>query len=646
MSDNRPAVKPIDPNAGSDPGGHVDVAKLCTELSAFLPFAQMTPKQVEAFVRHSTVANFSSDDTLLRPAWGAVQHLHCVLEGTVIAREGLAEAAGGFRYEAGDLFPASAALGGRPVTATYVAHGPVRCLLLPVQGLDALLADSPPLALFLQRRVMEMLALSRQAGQAGLATQALVEQTLESSLGALARRPAVSVPPGTALRVALQQMHEHAVGSVMVAFPGLQPVGILTRYDVLGRVTLAARDLDDPIDAVMSAPVHSLDVEQSAQDAMLLMSLQGIRHVPITEKGQLVGVVSERDLFALQRLSLRQVSAGIAAATDPSGLQACAKNIRSLARQLLEQGVQARQLTALISHLNDRLAERMIHLCCSRHQLDLSQACWLAFGSEGRGEQTIATDQDNGLVFVSDDPNRDRPRWLAMAREVNEGLDACGYPLCPGFIMASQPACCLTEAEWIEQIDSWVDHGGPQDLLKASIYFDLRGIAGHSPMAQRLRGHLVGQASRLPRFIKQLALNALSHRPPLNWRGAIDTHIVEGRAVIDLKLQGTAIFVDVARIYALAQGIAATGTRQRLADVGQALNLTTQESEAWITAFEYLQALRLRVQIAQPDNAPQAAPAANLVDVAALNDIDRRMLREALRAAKQLQQRLKLDYER
>jgi CBS domain-containing protein len=194
----------------------------------------------------------------------------------------------------------------------------------------------------------------------------------------------------------------------------------------------------------------------------------------------------------------------------------------------------------------------------------------------------------------------------------------------------------------------WLEHGAPEDLLNASIYFDLRAVAGRQELAVPLREWLTRRAPQLPRFMKQLAENALTHRAPLNWRGAIDAKLVGGREVIDLKLQGTAIFVDVARLYALAHGVAATGTRARLEAVGRALAVEPQESGAWVGAFEFLQLLRLQVQLDADSREAVGAPDgnANLVDVAALNDIDRRMLKESLRIARRLQQRMELDYQR
>jgi CBS domain-containing protein len=394
--------------------------------------------------------------------------------------------------------------------------------------------------------------------------------------------------------------------------------------------------------------VFTLDVADTARDAVLLMSRRCIRHVPVTEQGRVVSIVSEHDLFALQRLSLNEVSAGIRAARDVDSLRAQARDIRRLARNLLGQGIQARQLTELITHLNDLLTEQMVHLVAQRRALDLGRACWLAFGSEGRGEQTVTTDQDNGLVFESDDPWRDRPKWLALAREVNEALDGCGYPLCKGQVMASNPKCCLTQSEWVQRFSDWMEHGAPEDLLNAAIYFDLRAVAGQTALAQPLRRLVTWRASRLPRFIKQISDNTLRNRVPLNWRGGIDAQVVDGREVIDLKLQGTMLFVDAARLYALAHGIGETATRARFESIGRTLKVPPQESEGWIAAFEFLQMLRLKVQIQRdrPDSSALPGTNPNLVEVQALNEMERSMLKETLRVAHRLRQRIELDYKR
>jgi len=200
-------------------------------------------------------------------------------------------------------------------------------------------------------------------------------------------------------------------------------------------------------------------------------------------------------------------------------------------------------------------------------------------------------------------------------------------------VMAGRPECCLTVQGWHERFAHWIEHGAPQDLLNASIFFDLRPVAGNRALAEPLQRFVTERAAATPRFLKQMAVNALEHRPPLAWHGGI-----AGDA-IDLKLQGTAIFVEAARLLALAAGVDATGTRQRLHGIAAPLAIPAAEISAWVSGFEYLQLMRLGVQ------AGGAAPAqANRIELASLNEIDRRVLRETLRVARRLQQRLELDY--
>ncbi|MDZ4127571.1 MAG: DUF294 nucleotidyltransferase-like domain-containing protein, partial [Hydrogenophaga sp.] len=476
------------------------------------------------------------------------------------------------------------------------------------------------------------------------ASQALAEQSLETPLGQLCRQTPVTCVAQTPLQDALGRMQALRIRSMLVVDAAGAPVGILTRSDILERITLPQLPLSTPIGKVMVQPVFTLTHQHTAQDAALLMSSRGIRHVPVTRAGRAVGVVSERDLFALQRLSLKQVSSGLRNAPDVQTLLAGSHEIRRLARALLGQGVQAQQLTSLISHLNDVLTSRLVEIMANQHGLDLNAGCWIALGSEGRNEQTIATDQDNALILAEPDggPAPDKARWLAFARDVNEALDACGYPLCKGNIMASNPACCLTLGEWQQRFADWIERGTPQDLLNASIYFDFRSLAGQAALADRLRASVTQRARGNPRFLRQLALNGLSQSAPLNWLGQIDTTEVAGLDTLDLKLQGTAIFVDVARLYALAQGVVGTGTRERFEAAGPLLGVPESEHQAWVGGFEFLQMLRLRAQL--DGTAVGGNP--NRIAINHLNDIDRRILKETFRVLRALQQRVKLDYDR
>ncbi|MES2976815.1 MAG: DUF294 nucleotidyltransferase-like domain-containing protein [Pseudomonadota bacterium] len=480
----------------------------------------------------------------------------------------------------------------------------------------------------------------RSAIRAASEADALPRQSLERPLRELITRTPVACSPETPLSDALRQMQEQGVGSMLVVDHEQRPVGIFTEHDLLERVVLAELAISAPIASVMTSPVHVLPCDRTALDAALFMSQYTIRHVPVADgAGRSIGMLSERDLFALQRLSLTHISATLRSAADQPALVQGARDIRQLAASLLAQGVQSRQLTALISHLNDLLTLRLLEIEAVRHGIELSGLAWIALGSEGRSEQTVSTDQDNGLVLADDTDDQTRAAILRFAHEVNLGLDLCGYPLCRGGIMAGLPACTLTLSQWQARFEHWIEHGAPKDLLDASIFFDFRTLAGDAALVRKLRDDITQRAKDAPRFIRQLAVNALAHGVPLSWAGKI---VAGGDGTIDLKLQGTAVFVDAARVYSLAHGVEATSTRERLLAVGPLLGVAPAEHEAWVSAFEFLQMLRLRVQL----SLQTASDRPNHLRIDTLNEIERRLLRECLRVARSLQQRLALDYQR
>lgn len=307
------------------------------------------------------------------------------------------------------------------------------------------------------------------------------------------------------------------------------------------------------------------------------------------------------------------------------------------------QDVQA--LTSLVSGLNDEVTRRVVQALAAECGVDLGQACWLTFGSQARGEQTLVTDQDNGLVFAADgeaEAAARRPAWQAFGRRVNDALARCGYALCDGLVMAGQPLCCLSPAEWCARFEHWMAHGSGNDLFAARIYFDLRPLAGNTALARPLVELLRSPAAAVPRFVKQMADIVLCNHVPLNWLGQVVTTAREGQPMFDLKMSGTALFVDAGRLWALAHRLDEVGTAPRLRAAAHALRVPAPEAAEWEAGFQALQKLRLDAQRRVLGNA--AAPQRAWVRWADLGEDARRDLKRALRAARLVQQRITLDY--
>jgi CBS domain-containing protein len=312
---------------------------------------------------------------------------------------------------------------------------------------------------------------------------------------------------------------------------------------------------------------------------------------------------------------------------------------------MLAQGASVEQLTQLISTLNDRLTARVIELCLAEIP-DLPTFTWLAFGSEGRCEQILRTDQDNGICFpvpegASAEPLR--TLLLPLARRINEALAQCGFELCAGDIMASNPECCLSLDEWRQRFAQWIERGTPEHLLKASIFFDFRALWGDPAPAEALRDLALGQAGRNPRFLRQMAANALRAEPPL---GLIQDFARSGSGTragtLDLKMTGTTPFVDGARILALGCGVRETGTVARLRACAERKLIRADEAAAWGDAYAFI--LLQRTRNLQSQQRAGQHQADNRLDPDRLNELDRRILKEAFRQARKLQSRLKLDY--
>jgi CBS domain-containing protein len=335
----------------------------------------------------------------------------------------------------------------------------------------------------------------------------------------------------------------------------------------------------------------------------------------------------------------RRASERIRGADSFDALTVAAADEQVLAKSLLVHGMGAEQLTQVVTALNDTLTQRLMDVAARHHGI-AGRWCWIALGSEGRMEQTLATDQDNALIL--DDGAPDKARFIAFADEVNQALDAAGFPFCKGDIMARNPRWCLTLAAWQTVFADWIRNPDPDALLHAAIFFDLRAIAGDGQLAGTLRDWLLERTASSPAFLRALAQNALQATPPIGLlRDFVTDDESDHPGTIDLKKYAVRPLVDAARVWALALKLPQTGTTERLRAAARAGTLPESEAAAVIEALHFIQTQRLRHQHLECP----APGAENRINPDALNPLDRRILEESLRQVAKLQQRLKLDYQ-
>lgn len=623
----------------------VIVEAMLDSLCRHAPFDRMDAASLGFLAGAASIAYYAKGRRIIGPEHGVATTLRIVQRGHV---RGEAAGAGlpgldAVDFGPGECFPLGEVAGARPAAHAYDAVEDTFCYEIDATAVAELARRSGVFQQFCVGGIGALLRQSQALVQSLHAQRATGPLSMGAPLRELIRRAPVTCAPGERMRDALGRMREARVGAIVVVSAGGAPVGVFTERDLLHHMAGNGLDAERPIGDYMTPDPLTLPSSASAAEAALLMARRGFRHVPVLEGGRLAGVVSERDLFALQRTSMRSIAGAIERAADEPALREAAADIARLAENLIAQGVGAEHLTQLVSTLNDQLVARVLQVESARHDLAGLEVCWIALGSEGRLEQTLATDQDNGLVFAGDGPaDAARARLLPFAQAANRLLDACGFPLCKGGIMAGNPAWCLSADEWRARFSDWIRNPVPQALLHATIFFDLRPLWGAERLAARLRGGLAEAAQSNERFLRAMAQSALESRVPSGLLGTLLAATRAGDARrVDLKASGTRPFVDAARILALAAGIEHTGTATRLRAAGPRLRLPADEVEAMVEAFHFVLLLRLRHQLAHP-GAPGAE--ANRIDPDSLNELDRRILKEAMRQARKLQDRLALDY--
>ncbi|QSL94195.1 CBS domain-containing protein [Pseudomonas sp. NFACC19-2] len=617
-------------------------------LQKFPPFNQMDTAHLAFLVEHCQLRFYAEGDSIIKPSDGPVEHFYIVKQGRVhgerphSARRGTETT---FEITAGECFPLAALIGERATRTEHLAAEDTFCLLLSKLAFVKLFAVSNPLRDFALRGVSSLLDQVNQQVQLRAVETLGAQYSLDTRLGELAMRQPIGCAPQTPLRDAVRMMHEQHVGSIVVLDPADKPLGIFTLRD-LRRVVADGVDLAQPIDNLMTPNPFHLAPDASAFDAAIAMTERHIAHVCLVEHEKLCGVISERDLFSLQRVDLVHLARTIRHAGKVETLAGLRSDIRLLVDRMLAHGASSTQITHIVTLLNDHTVCRVIELTLEDMGDPGIPFTWLCFGSEGRREQTLHTDQDNGILFEAESASEAtaiRERLLPIAREINQRLAQCGFTLCKGNIMAGNPELCLSREEWSRRFAGFVLEATPENLLGSTIYFDLRAIWGPDEGCEQLREELLGRIANNSLFQRMMAENALRHRPPVGrFRDFVVARSGADKDTLDLKVQGLTPFVDGARLLALANGISAVGTLERLRALVAKGVIEALDGAAYEEAYHFIQQTRMQQHQLQ---ARDELPYSNRVDPDHLNHLDRRILRESFRQAQRLQSSLAMRYQ-
>ena len=452
---------------------------------------------------------------------------------------------------------------------------------------------------------------------------------------ALIKRAPITLPPQATIRDAAQLMSEQRVSSVLIVEQE-HLFGVVTDRDLRNRVLAAGLDSARPIMDIATLAPMSIDVQNPAFDALLLMARHNIHHVPVLDGQRIVGMITATDLTEQHSTSAVYLAGDIYKQSTVEGLQRASGKIKRLQQSLAAAEASAYSTGHIITAITDAITTRLLQLGEAQLGPAPIDYVWVAAGSQARNEQTAKSDQDNCMVLDdSFDEAAHGAYFKALAQFVCDGLDACGYIYCPGEMMAMTDTWRQPRQRWAEYFARWTSQPDPKSLMLTCVFFDMRAIHGNTRLLDGLRSDVLRRTQGNSLFLAHMVGNALTHTPPLGMFKAISPiRSGEHKGKIDLKHTGVVPIVDLARVYALAGGDTAVNTHDRLMSAAMGGAISEQSARDLRDALEFLAFTRIQHQARQITRGE--APS-NYLNPDDLSNFERTQLKDAFTVVQALQ---------
>lgn len=415
----------------------------------------------------------------------------------------------------------------------------------------------------------------------------------------------------------------------------IKPIGIITDKDIRRRCVAQGLAITLPVTEIMTVDMATIDIDNSAYDALMMMTHKHIHHLPVTADGVLAGMVTSTDLMNNEGHNAVNITSMIYKAKSVDALVEISELLPKLQVRMAKLGTTADHVGKSISAITMAFTIKLIKMVEEVNGPAPVPYAWLAAGSQARQEQFAHSDQDNALIISNNMKPEDDEWFLKLATFVSDGLDRCGFIYCPGDIMATNKQWRKTQKVWDAYFDTWVSQPHPKALLNSSVFFDLTTVYGDTSLIETVRGNMLAATQKNTLFIAYMSKNALQLRPPLGFfRDFVLVQDGENKDVLDLKHNGIAPIVDLARIYALAEGISATNTIDRLRKAGGTLSVTKASALNLIDAYEFLGMLRMQHQAQRIMTGKQPN---NYLSPKKISKLEREHLKDAFKVIKTMQ---------
>lgn len=437
--------------------------------------------------------------------------------------------------------------------------------------------------------------------------------------------------------------------AILVTEPNGEPIGIVTDEDLRNRVLAAGRSGSQSIATIMSAPLVRIEDRALLFEAARVMQERNVQHLVVTdERGATRGILTGEEILHAQRHAIGALLGEIQEAQSPEEVRDCRAKLPVFIKALLESGARVENITRIMTTVSDAILVRLIALA----EVELGPApapfAFVALGSEAREEQTLATDQDNAIIYsdVPSEHNEAVQLWfLRLGEKVCGWLDLVGYRRCKGEVMASNRKWCQPLSQWRNYFTECVTAARPQDLLDVNVFFDFRCAHGEVEHVRQLREHLhhLLEGEGRNAFFFHLAQSTLQFKAPRGFFGNIQLESSGERPAAFNVKAATIPLVNFARMYALQHRFTETNTLERLHRLRDQGVLLPSSHDELVQAYTALMQMRLTHQAAQIGRGLEPD---NFIDLHELTQLERSVLKKVFADISVFQARLQTDFAR
>ncbi|MBO1928238.1 CBS domain-containing protein [Thiomicrorhabdus sp. 6S2-11] len=412
---------------------------------------------------------------------------------------------------------------------------------------------------FFDSSIVEKLNRVHQAIQSAASTEVMMDTVISAPIQTL-----VEVDESATLLEATQKMVDVKSDACLIHFAD-ESVGIITSTDVLKFVASGQVEKltgNSVLLELAHKPVYSVHEYDYLFNALLKMTRYQVDRLAVRSDDGFCGFLHQKDLMSLFANQSGLVLTKVEQAKSIDDLVLAGQQIDQLIKNLNRKGIKTHYIAKLVNELHRKMMLRLIEMLLPESLLD--KVCVFVMGSEGRSEQVVRTDQDNGLIYVDNLSQEDTVLLDAFAESFSQKLQELGFPPCPGNIMLSNPQWRLSQTEFKAKIQDWYQSPSEENFMYAAILFDAESVYGNSEWLGDIKQKLVKMSADYPVFLRHFAVSILRFKTPIGFFGGLLAEEDDDHDQLDIKKGGIFSLVHGVRCYALETDLPQTNTHWRI----------------------------------------------------------------------------------